>query len=346
MTYTYCMLFSCNVYSSYCTKFTLSDCEFLGFIKIVVHYFMMEDSSDSLSDLFKIRFVQNRSATRQTVSPEATGNLSTAHGQSMNTSPGLESSVVLTKKKSTLKGLKQFSSTNLFDSEPSSVCESFTEIGNKRKTKHFRDNSPRLQLSFKDLPECSHVSDGNGEKRILKPLASIVGKENVDVNFDNTVSSISDSVVGKRGGGFWNTFKKTKNTTANATVNIFSHPEGLSDDCASSESEESERGFYIFFQTILCILFFILSADSSFCCFFQIRLLTTIVEMNPVFVESLNRALLKKNPARVKSQNQPTREQVLMKMNPAFLVESQNRPKKVHLFTSRSLSPPKVCGLS
>lgn len=209
-----------------------------------------------------------------------------AHCQSMNASPGPESSVVLTKKKSTLKGSKQFSTTNLFDSEPNSVCESFTD--NKRKTKRFRDDSSRQQLSLKDLSECSHVSDGNEEKLIRKPLASCVDKENVDVNFDNTVSSISDSVVEKKGGGFLNTFKKTKNTTANATVDIFNHPEGLSDDCeSSSESEESENGLYIFSKRFL-IFSLSFEVDLSFCCFFQIQLPTILWQMNPVPVETMN----------------------------------------------------------
>lgn len=164
-----------------------------------------------------------------------------AHSHSMNTTNGPESSVILNKKKSTLKGSKRFSTTNLFDSEPNSVCESFTE--NKRKTKRFRDDSSHQQLSLKDLSEFSNISGGNDEKLIRKPLLPFVEKENIDVNFDNTVSSISDSVIEKRGGGFLNTFKKTKNSTANATVDIFSHPEGLSDDCeSSSESEESEKG--------------------------------------------------------------------------------------------------------
>lgn len=145
-----------------------------------------------------------------------------------------ENSILLKKKKSILKASKRFPDSNLFESEPSSVCESLS----KNKTaKRFRNDSVHHPSVLHGQNKFSHVSDEE------------LNKENF--NFDNTVSSVCDSVTKKQGGGFLNLFKNAKNSTANASLDIFTHPEGLSDDCeSSSESEESEKSL-LFLNSVI-----------------------------------------------------------------------------------------------
>lgn len=210
--------------------------------------FSMCDTTESSIVLPKKQVIQRSAIDRRTSSLFAKNESSQmshtfppAHSQSLNTYTDPESSVVLNKKKSTLKGCKQFSTTNLFDSEPNSVCESLIETQPKRK--RFRDDLTCQPSLLNDLSEFSNDCVENEEKLSRKPLASFADKENVDINFDGTVSSISDSITEKQGGGFLHTFRKAKNSTVNASVDIFCHPEGLSDDFESSSAfEESDKG--------------------------------------------------------------------------------------------------------